>query len=118
MSNKITIPDLVGIIIFGCIARNWFPDSLMHHYPNEWAAWIRTICLSIILMRGGLELEFAGKGLIVVLLTLIPQAVEANTVAMVSSFVFGLPLALAYALGFVLAAVSPAVLVPSCMILQ
>lgn len=72
VSKTITIPMLVGIIIFGCIARNWFPQTLMDSYPNDWAGWIRTVCLSIILMRGGLELDFEGKGLIVVLLTLVP----------------------------------------------
>jgi hypothetical protein len=72
ISDTVTIPVLVGIIIFGCIARNWFPQDIMENYPNEWAVWIRTVCLSIILMRGGLELDFRGKGLIVVLLTLIP----------------------------------------------
>lgn len=72
VSQKITIPVLVGIIVFGCIARNWFPQEIMENYPNSWASWIRTVCLSIILMRGGLELDFEGKGLIVVLLTLVP----------------------------------------------
>ena len=43
---------------------------------------------------------------------------EACTVALVSRYVFGLPIALCFALGFILGAVSPAVLVPSCMILQ
>ena len=72
VSQTITIPVLVGIIIFGCIARNWFPQDIMDAYPNAWAGWIRTVCLSIILLRGGLELDFEGKGLIVVLLTLVP----------------------------------------------
>ena len=43
---------------------------------------------------------------------------EAMMVSLVSKFVFSLPWALAFSLGFILAAVSPAVLVPSCMILQ
>jgi NhaP-type Na+/H+ or K+/H+ antiporter len=118
VSKKVTIPVLVGIIVFGSIARNTFGSKIMDHYPNDWAAWIRTVCLSIILLRGGLELDFEGKGLIVVLLTLIPQLSEACTVALVSKYVFGLPIALCFALGFILGAVSPAVLVPSCMILQ
>jgi len=87
-SDTITIPVLVGIIIFGCIARNWFPQDMMDHYPNLWAGWIRTVCLSIILMRGGLELDFEGKGLIVVLLTLVPQMTEAMTVTIVSYLIF------------------------------
>ena len=72
VSKTITIPVLVGIIIFGCIARNWFPQEVMEKYPNDWAAWIRTVCLSIILMRGGLELDFSNFGVTVLVLTLCP----------------------------------------------
>ena len=70
--TKIEIPPLVGMIIFGCLARNFLCEEYMQHYPEEYAGWIRSICLSIILLRGGMELEFEGKGLTVVLLTLIP----------------------------------------------
>ena len=82
------------------------------------AAYIRIICLSVILLRGGMELDFKGKGLTVVLLTLIPQVCEATAVAVASRFIFGLPWALCFAQGFTLGAVSPAVLVPSLMVLQ
>ena len=68
----ITIPHLVGMIAFGCIARNAFGEITEVHYPVLWADWIRQICLCIILMRGGLELKFKGTGLVIVLLTLIP----------------------------------------------
>ena len=68
----ITVPPLVGMVVFGCIARNAFGDITENHYPEIWADWGRQICLSIILMRGGLELDFEGKGLTVVLLTVIP----------------------------------------------
>jgi NhaP-type Na+/H+ or K+/H+ antiporter len=43
---------------------------------------------------------------------------EACTVALMTYIIFGMPLSLCFALGFILGAVSPAVLVPSCMILQ
>lgn len=68
-------------------------------------------------MRGGLELDFEGKGLTVVLLTLIPQAFEAFTVACFTRLFFGMPWALCIAQGFCIGAVSPAVLVPSVMTL-
>ena len=68
-------------------------------------------------MRGGLELEFEGTGITIVLLTLIPQVCEATTVAIISKVLFGLPWTLCFANGFCLGAVSPAVLVPSLMIL-
>jgi NhaP-type Na+/H+ or K+/H+ antiporter len=75
------------------------------------------ICLSVILLRGGMELDFKGKGLTVVLLTLCPQVSEAIAVAIASKLIFGMPWALAVANGFTLAAVSPAVVVPGLMIL-
>lgn len=71
LCTTITIPPLVGMIILGCIARNFFGE-FMDYYPNDWAEWIRSICLSVILLRGGLELDFKGKGILVVLLTLTP----------------------------------------------
>lgn len=54
----------------------------------------------------------------VVLLTVGPQFGEAGVAAIVSKFLFDLPWLLAIALGFCLGAVSPAVLVPSCMALH
>ena len=39
--NKITVPPLVGMIIFGCIARNFFGNFVVNNYPMYWADWIR-----------------------------------------------------------------------------
>ncbi len=71
VSEKITIPPLVGMIVMGCVARNFF-GSFMDHLNGDWSEWVRMVCLSVILLRGGLELDFEGKGLTVVLLTLCP----------------------------------------------
>merc|ERR1712032_511568 len=116
--TSIQIPPLVGMIMFGCLARNFLCESYMQHYPEVTASWVRIICLSIILMRGGMELDFEGKGLTVVLLTLCPQFSEAVASAVASHFIFGMPWALCFAQGFTLGAVSPAVVVPSLMILH
>lgn len=113
----VTIPPLVGMIIFGTIPRNVIP-YVETEYNDEWATYLRMVCLSVILTRGGLELEFKNKGMTVVFLTLIPQIMEASAVALFTFILFGMPFALCYALGFIIGAVSPAVLVPSCMILQ
>ena len=67
---------------------------------------------------GGLELDFAGKGLTVVLLTVGPQVCEAFSSGCVAKAIFGMPWTLSIGLGFCLGAVSPAVLVPSVMILH
>ena len=100
----------------GGVARNTMEDY-MENYNDEWAKYIRYVCLSVILLRGGLELDFKGKGMLVLLLTLMPQAFEATGVALISLALIGMPLSLCYALGFTIGAVSPAVLVPSCMLL-
>lgn len=89
----------------------------MNNYPDITAGYIRVICLSVILLRGGMELDFKGKGLTVVLMTLTPQLSEAIAVAIASRLIFGMPWALGIANGFTLAAVSPAVVVPGLMIL-
>ena len=72
VQKLIMIPPLVGMIIFGCLARNFLPQDSMNHYPDVNAGYIRILCLSVILLRGGLELDFTGKGLTVVLFTLLP----------------------------------------------
>lgn len=116
--TSIQIPPLVGMIIGGCLARNFLCRSYMEHYPEFIAGWIRNICLSVILFRGGMELDFKGKGLTVVLMTLVPQNFEAMGAAVASRFIFNMPWPLCFAQGYTLGAVSPAVLVPSLMILQ
>ena len=89
--TAVQIPPLVGMIIFGCIARNFLCESYMQHYPEPVASWVRNICLSIILLRGGMELDFKGKGLTVVLMTLLPQNFEAIGGAVASRFIFNMP---------------------------
>ena len=37
----ITCPPLVGMIIAGCIARNFFGEYTKANYPDYWADWIR-----------------------------------------------------------------------------
>lgn len=90
----------------------------MQHYPIGAASTIRLVCLSIILLRGGLELDFEGKGLTMVLLTLLPQMFEAAAGAVATNLILGYPWAICFAHGFTLAAVSPAVVVPSMMVLH
>lgn len=103
------------MIVAGCIARNFFGDFTKKNYPDYWADWTRQICLSIILMRGGLQLNFAGIGKTVALLTLCPQVFEASTIAVLAHYYFDMPWSVCFALGFCIGAVSPAVLLQSVM---
>ena len=112
--GPVRIPPLVVMIFMGCIARNIIP-WVYDNYNDIWATHIRIVCLLTILLRGGLELEFRNKGLIVFLYTVVPQLVESAAVMLPTWLIVGIPFPIAYALGFICAAVSPAVLVPSML---
>lgn len=58
LCKKIVIPPLIGEIVMGAIARNFLPGSVMDKYDDSWASYIRMMCLGVILLRGGMELEF------------------------------------------------------------
>jgi hypothetical protein len=92
----------------------------MNNYNNEWGVYIRMICLSVILLEGGMELEFEAKRALklIVLMTLIPFLAEAMFVTWTSSFMMQLPIAIALTLGFQMGTVSPAILVPAVVTLH
>jgi len=79
---------------------------------------LRSICLTVILLMAGLELDPVAlwnlSGM-VVRATFIPCFVEAVAVAVFSNLILGFPWTVGFMLGFVLAAVSPAVIIPSLM---
>ena len=67
----VQIPSLIIMIIIGCIARNLFGHS-MNAWPSLWSSYIRSIALCFLLMRGGMQVTFQGKGLQVVMLSFLP----------------------------------------------
>lgn len=76
---------------------------------------IRKFSLTIILIRAGLEIDPEAIKKVyktILKLGLIPWAVECSVVAVMSYFLFDFPWMWAFALGAIIAAVSPAVVVP------
>jgi NhaP-type Na+/H+ or K+/H+ antiporter len=112
--KKIQIPPILVMIIIGCIARNYFGD-VMKPFNNKWAQWLRTCCLGIILTRGGMNITFRGKGIIVALMALVPICCEAAAIAVASLIVFGMPIEVGFSLGFAVAPVAAAIIVPLLM---
>ncbi|CAH2301230.1 sodium hydrogen exchanger 9B2 isoform X1 [Pelobates cultripes] len=115
------MPPLLGMLLAGFLIRNipWVTDLVQIKY--KWSAALRNIALAIILIRAGLGLDpMALKKLkaVCLRLSLGPCAIEACSAALLSHFLLGLPITWAFMLGFVLGAVSPAVVVPSMLILQ
>jgi hypothetical protein len=109
-----TIPPLIGMICFGMIAHNCFGREVMA-YQEKWASMIREICLTLLLIRGGLTIKFQGKGLVVALITVVPQTCEAFVVAVLGTWIFQMPFGISYCLGYTLSCISPSVVVP-CLV--
>ncbi|KAM8746897.1 sodium/hydrogen exchanger 9B2 isoform 1-T1 [Acanthopagrus schlegelii] len=114
-------PPLLGMLLAGLVLRNvpYITDAV--YIDTHWSAALRNIALSIILTRAGLGLDPSALSrlkAVCVRLAIGPCVVEACVVAIVSHFLLGLPWVWGFILGFVLAAVSPAVVVPSMLLLQ
>jgi hypothetical protein len=59
-----------------------------------------------------MTISFTGKGILVLTMTFIPLFFEATTDALIALAVFKMPIEMAYAMGFAIASVAPAIVVP------
>ncbi|XP_039678132.1 sodium/hydrogen exchanger 9B2-like isoform X2 [Perca fluviatilis] len=114
-------PPLLGMLLAGLLLRNvpYVTDAV--YIDTHWSAALRNIALSIILTRAGLGLDptaLRRLKAVCVRLAVGPCVLEAFVIAVVSHFLLDLPWVWGFILGFVLAAVSPAVVVPSMLLLQ
>ncbi|XP_073457822.1 sodium/hydrogen exchanger 9B2-like isoform X2 [Aquarana catesbeiana] len=115
------LPPLLGMLLAGFLIRNIPVVTDQVKINFKWSAALRNIALAIILTRAGLGLDpKALKKLKAVCLRLSfgPCAIETCCAAVLSHLLMGLPLTWGFMLGFVLGAVSPAVVVPSMLLLQ
>ncbi|KAM5340148.1 sodium/hydrogen exchanger 9B2 isoform 4-T4 [Glossophaga mutica] len=115
------LPPLLGMLLAGFLIRNIPVISENVQIRHRWSSALRSLALSVILVRAGLGLDSKAlkklKG-VCVRLSMGPCLVEACTSALLAHFLMGLPWQWAFILGFVLGAVSPAVVVPSMLLLQ
>ncbi|KAI1238508.1 hypothetical protein IHE44_0013242 [Lamprotornis superbus] len=115
------LPALLGMLLAGFLIRNTPFINDFVQINLRWSAALRNIALSIILTRAGLGLDpKALKKLKAVCLRLAfgPCLSETGTAAVLAFLFLHLPWQWGFILGFVLGAVSPAVVVPSMLILQ
>ncbi|KAM6220964.1 sodium/hydrogen exchanger 9B2 [Rhynchocyon petersi] len=115
------LPPLLGMLLAGFLIRNIPVVSDNVQIKHKWSSSLRSIALSIILVRAGLGLDSKAlkklKG-VCMRLSMGPCLVEACTSALIAHFLMDLPWQWGFILGFVLGAVSPAVVVPSMLLLQ
>ncbi|CAN2388934.1 Mitochondrial sodium hydrogen exchanger, partial [Pristimantis euphronides] len=121
IQNLPPLPPLLGMLLAGFLLRNipFVTDQVQISY--KWSSALRNIALAIILTRAGLGLD--PKALrklkaVCLRLSLGPCAIESCAAALFAHFLMGLPVTWGFMLGFVLGAVSPAVVVPSMLLLQ
>ncbi|WP_440895031.1 cation:proton antiporter [Amphibacillus sp. Q70] len=114
------LPGLIGLLIVGILFGPYVlglldQDLLMISQD------LRLFALIIILIRAGLGLhrdQLKAVGGPALRLSVIPCVLEGFTVAIAANFLLGFSFAEAGMLGFILAAVSPAVIVPSMLELE
>ncbi|XP_074647339.1 sodium/hydrogen exchanger 9B2-like [Tubulanus polymorphus] len=119
--ERIKLPALLGMLILGCLLRNVPYINVGKDIDKDWSSAIRNIALVVILTRAGLGLDpkvLKKLSFVVLRLAFIPCIIEAVVVAITTYLLLDLPWVWGFMLGFVLAAVSPAVVVPSMLHLE
>lgn len=111
----IKLPSLIGMILFGVLIGpsflNFVPESTLNISPV-----IKDLALITVLFIGGLGIslnQMKQIGRPAILLSIIPATLEGLTIAVLSMIFLKFTFVQGAILGFIIAAVSPAVLVPS-----
>jgi NhaP-type Na+/H+ or K+/H+ antiporter len=120
--EKIKLPGLLGMILLGILLGPYGLDLLFTAYNQNTQILLsgefRMIALIIILLRAGLGIHkdaIRKVGGIAIRMSFIPCLLEGFAVMGLAMWLFDFPLATAGMLGFIIAAVSPAVIVPEML---
>lgn len=113
--EKFKLPSLIGMIIFGIIVG----PSFLNFVPKEIlniSSYIKDIALVTVLFIGGLGIsvnDMKKIGRPAIFLSVIPATIEGFTIAILSMVFLDFSFIQGGILGFIISAVSPAVLIPS-----
>ena len=114
LAYKFKLPRLIGMLISGMIMGPYVFDIL----PAEiltFSEEIRLLVLLIILFKAGLGLDkdkILSQGTVAVRLGFLPSIIEASVIAVIIRLIFGWEWLIAWLLGWIICAASPAVIVP------
>lgn len=118
--KRFGLPALLGALTLGVIVGPYYLNALPEGIMASGAD-LRMIALTVILLRAGLGLDrqlLAEVGPVAFRMSVLPCLLEGSAVTAAAMYFLGLPFAEAGMLGFILAAVSPAVVVPAMLALQ
>lgn len=120
LADKISIPPLVGMLLAGiCLGPsllNWLTPDFLALAPE-----MRQIALVIILTRAGLGLnikQLKQVGATAVMMAFMPALIEITAVTLLAPIVLGIAWQEGLLLGSIMAAISPAVVVPRMLHIQ
>jgi solute carrier family 9B (sodium/hydrogen exchanger), member 1/2 len=112
--KKIKLPGLLGMLLLGIVlgpyGLNWLSRDLLHISEE-----LRKLTLIIILLRAGLGIskqDLKKAGFTAIKLSFLPGLIEGFTIAFFATLFLGFSFIEGSILGFIIAAVSPAVVVP------
>jgi len=107
------------MLFFGILVRNLpILGSIIAASNKELSSILRKLCLTCILLHAGMHLDPSAlkkNSGATLRLTLLPQIFEGGVVALTSYYFLKIPLTMALCVGMLMAAVSPAVVVPPLM---
>ena len=115
MAEKIKLPALIGMMVIGMLIGPSFLNIVPSNTLNI-APFIKDIAIVTVLIIGGLGISLSQIkqiGRPAVLLSIVPATLEGFTIAFLSMRFLGFTFIQGSILGFIIAAVSPAVLIPS-----
>lgn len=118
--RALRLPGLLGMILVG-VALGPYGAGLLDPLLLSVSADVRMLALVVILLRAGLGLEkqvLQKVGPQAIKMSAIPCLLEGTMATLAAHKLLGLPLIEAGMLGFILAAVSPAVVVPAMLALK
>jgi len=117
--STVKLPPLLGMLIVGICLRSVPAFKIIgENIDHDWSKILSKIALIVILIRAGLGLDPVKLREIkftVLKMAVIPVAVEASTYGILAHFMLGMPFLWSFMMGFVLSAVSPAVVVPAIL---
>ncbi|MFA7231376.1 MAG: cation:proton antiporter [Victivallaceae bacterium] len=117
--SRIKLPAVLGMIAAGILIglrRGDVPNLLWDLEP-----FLKSLALIVILLRAGLGINrqmLRKAGITAILMSFVPCLLEGSALTLAFHFIFGFNWIIAALPGFMLAAVSPAVIVPSMINLQ
>lgn len=112
--KKIGLPALIGMMVFGIIIGNY--TNFISDSYFEISDTLKAFALIIILTRSGLSIEkqaFKEVGPAALRMSIIPCLFEGFTIAILAKYLLDFTFVEGAILGFMIAAVSPAVIVPA-----